>query len=233
MKRRTFTSNVALSALAGAAGLLGRSREALASAATGTVSGKVIVSRRRFRKLAPKKDHSGVVVYLEGVPGAKPRGRSKVIEIRQVDKRFVPQVAVAPVGTRVSFPNDDKTFHNVYSRSEAATFDLGQYKSGTTKVVQMKRPGVVEVYCNLHHEMRASVLIVETRHYSMTTKSGMFELRNVPVGTHRYVAWLADGDEVTGVVSVTAGNAAELTIEVTEERPRRQPDKDGRVHDYP
>lgn len=233
MKRRTFTSNAVLSALAGAVSLVGGSRESAAAASTGTVSGSVVVSRRRFRKLVPKGDHAGVVVYLEGVPGPKPRGRSKVIEIRQVDKRFVPEVAVATVGTRISFPNDDKTFHNVYSRSEAATFDLGQYKSGTTKVVQMKRPGTVEVYCNIHHEMRASVLIVDTRHYALTKKTGAFELPNVPAGTHRYVAWLADGEEVTGMVTVTAGDTTELNLNVTEEYPRRQPDKDGRAHDYP
>ena len=110
-------------------------------------------------------------------------------------------------GTTVEFPNDDRIFHNVFSLSQAAKFDLGLYKSGASKRVTFGAPGVVDVYCNIHPDMAATIKVVDSHHFAVTDADGRFRIEGVPAGTHRYVAWLRQGDEVRGAGDRTAGRA--------------------------
>lgn len=199
---------------------------ALVSAAKpiGFVTGSVVVTRRG----RPKSDHSGVIVYLEGPKPRLPVGRSH--EIRQIDRQFTPQVSVVTVGTTLTFPNDDKTFHNVFSNSSVAKFDLGQYDQGETKSVKLRKPGTIEVYCNIHEEMRATVLVVNTTLFALTDRAGNFVIKDAPIGTHRYVVWQRDAKPLYGRVKVTAGSPTHLSIKVKEGRRRRHRGKNGHVY---
>lgn len=177
---------------------------------TGTVNGAVSV----LVKGAPKADRSGVVVYLEGVAGAVPTAKNAVI--RQREKQFDPPLTIVVRGTTVDFPNEDKIFHNVFSVSRPARFDLGLYKRGTMKSVEMKRTGTVDVYCNIHPDMVAKVKVLDNGFYTITDKTGAFSLEGVPAGEYPIVAWLPTGDEAKGTVTVKAGAAAEIKLAVTE-----------------
>lgn len=162
-----------------------------------------------------KADRSGVIVYLEGVPGTPPTPKDHAI-IRQREKQFTPPLTVVVKGTTVDFPNEDKIFHNVFSVSRPARFDLGLYKSGTQKSVEMKRPGVVDVYCNIHPDMVAKVKVLDNAYYTITGKTGEFRIENVPAGEYPIVAWLPTGDEVKGKITVKAGATAEIKLDVAE-----------------
>jgi plastocyanin len=163
----------------------------------------------------PKKDRSGVVVYLEDVPvDAVPP--AKPAAIRQRNKQFDPPLSVVVRGTTVEFPNDDKIFHNVFSVSRAARFDLGLYKSGTSKSVEMKRPGTVDVYCNIHPEMVARVKVLDNAFYDITDAQGKFRIDGVPPGTYPAVAWISSGVEQRGEVTVKAGGIAEFRAQLAE-----------------
>lgn len=216
--RRQFSVSLGLAALA---------LPVAASAAkpTGFITGAVTVTRRK----RAKRDHGGVVIYLEGPKPQLPAGRSH--EIRQIDRQFVPSVSVVTVGTTLTFPNDDKVFHNVFSNSDPAKFDLGSYDQGETRSFRLKKPGQVEVYCNLHEEMRATVLVLGTTLFDQTGRDGSFVIRDVPVGTHRYVIWQRDAKPLYGRVRVTEGAPTHLDIKVEEGRPTRHRRKSG--HAYP
>jgi len=175
--------------------------------ATGKVTGTVVVKGR--------KDGGGVLVYLEGVAGAPTAPRDHAV-IRQREKQFDPPVTIVVRGTTVDFPNEDKMFHNVFSVSRPARFDLGLYKSGTAKSVEMKRAGTVDVYCNIHPEMVAKVKVLDNAYYTITGGDGKFEIPNVPAGEYPIVAWLPTGDEAKGSVVVKAGEAAEVKLTVSE-----------------
>jgi plastocyanin len=177
---------------------------------TGTVKGAVNV----LVKGAAKKDRSGVVVYLEGVPEAP--SKSMNATIRQREKQFDPPLTIVVRGTTVDFPNEDKIFHNVFSVSRPARFDLGLYKSGAMKSVEMKRTGTVDVYCNIHPDMIAKVKVVDNGFYTITDKTGAFALDDVPPGEYPIVAWLPSGDEAKGRVTVKAGAVADVKLDVTE-----------------
>jgi plastocyanin len=193
--------------------------------ATGEVQGQVTI----LRDGKPRAEHSNAVVYLEGVPGAPERAAApSPAVIRQKDKQFTPSLTVVQSGATVDFPNEDRIFHNVFSVSRAARFDLGLYKSGSSRSVTVKRPGVVDVYCNIHADMEARIKVLDTPWYRVTGRDGRFRFTRVPVGIHPIVVWLPSGDEVRGTVTVRAGAVAQFRTSIAQvERPRRHLRKDG------
>ena len=199
------------SALLIAAVMVFVAREAQTKPQLGTVKGSVSVHKGG----KAKADKTGVIIYLEGVAGTPPAPKDHAI-IRQREKQFDPPLSVVVRGTTVDFPNEDKIFHNVFSVSRPARFDLGLYKSGTMKSVEMKRTGVVDVYCNIHPDMVAKVKVLENAYYTITGKDGTFKINNVPAGEYPIVAWLQTGDEAKGTVKVSAGGSAEVKLEVSE-----------------
>jgi plastocyanin len=149
-------------------------------------------------------------VYVDGRMPTRPRA----IEIKQQDKQFSPQVAVVPVGSKVSFPNTDAVFHNVFSRSPALTFDLGTVKSGEKpKAVTLPNPGEVEIYCNIHSKMRASILVTPNGHYTKVKPDGSFSLPGVPVGSRKVVVWGPSIKPASQVVEVRPGASISLSAE--------------------
>ena len=107
----------------------------------------------------------------------------------QRNETFVPHVLAVMVGTVVDFPNSDKTFHNVFSLSQAKRFDLGRYAAGRSKSVRFDRPGVVRVFCDIHSHMNAFVLVFSHPFFDVTDADGRFRIDNVPAGTYTVVGW--------------------------------------------
>jgi plastocyanin len=192
-------------------GLCLLANDARSKPASGTVRGAVTVTV----KGKAKADKKGVVVYLENVPGSPPKPKANAV-IRQREKQFDPPLSIVVKGTTIDFPNEDKIFHNVFSVSRPARFDLGLYKSGTAKSVEMKRAGTVDVYCNIHPEMIAKVKVLDNAYYAITGSDGKFEIGSVPPGEYPVVAWLPTGDEAKGSVTVKAGEVAEVVLTLGE-----------------
>lgn len=136
-------------------------------------------------------EQSRVVVYLEGNPAGNTQSAtsSGPAEIRQVDREFVPDLAVISVGSTISFPNMDPIFHDVYSLSKAKSFDLGAYDKGQTRRVTFTKPGIVEVYCHLHPNMAATIMVLANRYYARPDRDGHYRIPNVPPGHYTLVAW--------------------------------------------
>jgi len=170
-----------------------------APASTGTISGTV----------RPKGSSLGeAYVYVDGPKVIAPRGRT--IEIKQRGKQFSPSVAVVQTGTRVMFPNEDKIFHNVFSPTPGAAFDLGTVKSGDRpNPIALMKPGHVEIFCNIHSGMRADVLVVPNAHWTRVRPDGTFQISGVPFGPRQVVVWgpglkpVAQRVELNGTGAVT------------------------------
>jgi plastocyanin len=170
---------------------------------------------------------AGVVVYLEGAYGPPVQPKDHAV-IRQREKQFDPPLTVVVRGTTIDFPNEDKVFHNVFSVSQAARFDFGLYKSGTSKSVEMRHSGAVDVYCNIHPDMVAKVKVVDNAYYTLADDHGRFRLHGVPPGDVSLVAWLPSGDQATLTVHVKAGGVADVKLEVSAvAKPRSHTRKDG------
>lgn len=187
-----------------------------ARATTGDITGRVEIKG---------KAQSPVYVYVENVKAAAAHGRS--VEIKQENKAFVPASLAVQKGTRVTFPNMDPVYHNVFSPSPAQPFDLGSYRQGDKAgAVTLNKPGVVEVFCNMHSQMRAAVLVVPNGYYAKAAPDGTFRLENVPLGSRRVVAWTQDANPAVNNVELTAhGAEATFTLQVEPRGPHKKKDR--------
>jgi len=133
-------------------------------------------------------ERSHVAVYLEGGPKS-PATEFPRVSIEQRDRRFVPDLVVIPAGATIAFPNFDPIFHNVFSLSKAKSFDLGNYREGQSRLVTFPTPGLVAVYCHLHSNMAASIVVSPSRWAERVDRDGIFSLKDIPAGTYTVVAW--------------------------------------------
>ena len=121
---------------------------------------------------------------------------------------------VVPVGSTVTFPNFDPVFHNVFSLSPSRAFDLGIYKDGETREVQFTKEGVIDVGCNLHANMAATLIVVSAPHYVVTNAKGQFSFKSLALGDYTMKAWTeASAEPLTKIVHVKAGSN-NVTIDV-------------------
>lgn len=137
------------------------------------------------------KPLAGAVVFLES---REARSAAKPVtgaEIAQVAKQFSPQVSVVPVGTSVQFPNRDTVRHHVYSFSPVKNFELKLYTGTDANPVVFDKPGIAVLGCNIHDNMAAWVVVVETPYYTRSAVSGRATLDNVPPGSYRLRVWHA------------------------------------------
>jgi plastocyanin len=135
-------------------------------------------------------ERSHVVVYLEGKSAnPAPFDSNEPVSIEQQDRQFVPDLVVVRAGSTVSFPNLDAIFHNVFSLSKPRSFDLGNYSKGQTRRVVFPAPGIVYVYCHLHPNMAASIVITPNQWSAKVDGDGQFRLTGVPPGKYTAVAW--------------------------------------------
>ncbi|HEY6338184.1 MAG TPA: carboxypeptidase regulatory-like domain-containing protein [Candidatus Sulfotelmatobacter sp.] len=133
------------------------------------------------------KDASQAVVWLSpvGATIATPRqDPTNIPNLVQKNKSFQPSLLVIPVGGKVEFPNHDPFFHNVFSLFEGKRFDLGLYESGTTRMVQFDKPGISYIFCNIHAQMSAVIIALNTPYYAISNARGDVSIPNVPPGRY-------------------------------------------------
>jgi hypothetical protein len=151
----------------------------------GSYSSKALKNAERINY----DDIKDFVVYIKGpVPGAKLI--HPLEEIHQKNAVFVPHVLPVMVGASVVFPNDDNIFHNVFSKSDAAPFDLGLYKRGDPPhQVTFTNVGEVDVFCSIHARMNCIILVLANPYFAVTDSRGHYTITNVPPGNYTVVAW--------------------------------------------
>ena len=179
----------------------------------GRVVGRVVLSADG----ADLRDAAGVLVYVIGFREPPPRGPAP--EMVQRGRRFEPALLAITAGQDVSFPNADPFFHNVFSSSPGQKFDLGEYRRGETKLRRFVEPGPVEVYCNIHPEMAATILVLPNRRFAMTAADGSFAIDGVPAGTWTVYAYdrFSSAPDKAEVV-VTAGGTSEVKFTIARTR---------------
>ncbi|MEO7274418.1 MAG: hypothetical protein ABIX28_02895 [Vicinamibacterales bacterium] len=141
-----------------------------------------------------------VVVFIRDIAGAGllPVTHTSIV---QRDESFEPRVVAITRGSTVDVPNADPFFHNVFSLSSGAAFDLGQYKRGDSRTRVFTHAGLVKVYCHVHSQMSASILVLDNDYFTRPQADGRFTLEDVPAGTFRVSAWQERlGETVTSVV---------------------------------
>jgi plastocyanin len=109
--------------------------------------------------------------------------------MQQRNRHFEPELLVIPVGSAVEFPNFDAIFHNIFSLSRTQAFDLGYYPKGQTRIVKFSHPGIVQVYCHVHPNMYAAIVVTPGRWSGKPAQDGTFSWPDVPPGKYRLMIW--------------------------------------------
>jgi plastocyanin len=169
----SMTSRLAALVPAAALGLAGA---AVAGPVTGTVQTRV----------RPGVIAATAVVYAERLDAATPE-RGATFTITQKNKSFSPRVLGVPSGSEIAFPNEDPIFHNVFSRSTPQPFDLGLYRAGASKTRTFSQPSVYHVFCNIHPQMVAFLVVAPSPWVTTTGPDGTWRLE-LPPGRYRVTA---------------------------------------------
>ncbi len=221
----------ALVATAGAAYARAGTEQA-ATTQAGRLEGNVLLSSRiaqrrsRFRlyteygqNAAPPgpagstNELGNVVIYLDSAiaDAEVPAGSWRV---RQVNEGFAPHVLAVPAGATVEFPNEDPFFHNVFSLSKTRTFDLGRFAQRTVKSIQFDRPGIVQIFCHIHSDMSAVVLVAPSRFYATPDSTGAYSIDGIPPGRYRVVAWHERAKPTASTVEINPARPARLDFNI-------------------
>lgn len=212
---------------------------AAAQSSGGTVEGSVTLSRAlaprrpRFRIYSDagkgatppstpaadlRDEYANVVLYLElddsRALAAGPARHPERPSITQKDERFIPHVLPIVQGTTVDFPNEDEFFHNVFSLSGPRRFDLPKYPAGSSRSVTFPKTGVVNVFCHIHADMSAVILVLDNPYYTAPAENGRFALAGVPPGDYVLVAWHERIKPIRQKVRITAGGTTTVNFNI-------------------
>ena len=135
----------------------------------------------------PQSELKNVVIFFSDLPAGKPAPMQA--SIAQKDEQFAPHLVAVTAGSTVAFPNEDPFFHNVFSLSRGAAFNLGRYPSGASRSKTFTRAGIVKVFCEIHSHMSAVVRVFEHDWFVVPNEDGTYAIDGVPPGDHTLVAW--------------------------------------------
>jgi len=116
--------------------------------------------------------------------------------IQQKNAEFIPNVTPVTVGSIVQFLNDDTFYHNVFSLTPGARFNIGRRPTGD--VYEKKIPatswkveglGEIQLFCDIHSQMNAVILSLDTPYFTRVNEKGEFSLENIPDGEYELRAY--------------------------------------------
>ncbi len=173
---------------------------------------------------AAGKPLADAVVMLEPTSARLPVKPLAGVQITQVHRQFDPQVTVIPVGTAIAFPNLDTVRHHVYSFSGAKTFELKLYAGVPAAPVVFDKAGIAVLGCNIHDQMVAWVVVVDTPFYARSSALGKASLAGVPAGAYRLKVWHSTlADASTPSSSLLAVGSADVEERATLRTERKRP----------
>jgi len=211
-----------LTALVICSGLVAGQQQTTVTASVAVMSGRKAKSRNA----------SNVVIWLTAAdgavlaPGATAQSSARP-RLVQKDKSFQPHVLVVPVGSLVQFPNRDPFFHNVFSLFEGKRFDLGLYEAGSTRDVLFDKPGISYIFCNIHAEMSAVVIALNTPYYGVSDRRGQIVIPDVPPGRYTLRVWYEEAlpdalNALTREVTVGSGTSTIGLLRVPAANPSQE-----------
>ena len=207
---------------------------ATASLSAGSLSGSISFEAKRGQR----PDPSEAVVWLQPLDRSVPVTPQDLRMVTR-SKVLVPHVMTVPVGSTVRFPNEDPITHNLFSVSPSNPFDLGLYRRGEGKQERFEKPGVVNVYCNVHPNMSAVLVVLDSPFWAHPRLDGSWSI-DAPPGKYRLHVWHEQGGTAESLVQLGANGRAtgETNFRLDSRRHRTSPhlNKHGkpysRVRDY-
>jgi plastocyanin len=183
---------------------------AVSAALAGAAHAERVTGKLTITEPDGKPVTADAIVYVVGP--VEPADPKDVPKIAQRDRKFVPDLVAVTAGGSVAFPNADSFLHNVFSQSPDRKFDLGSFMKGESKAKDFPKPGVIDVYCNIHPEMAATILVLPNRLYTHVKPDGSFVIDRVPPGRWTVFAYTRRSRPVSAPVVITAGEDTTVNL---------------------
>jgi len=155
------------------------------------------------------------VVFVQGVPGKRAELHAERPVMHQKDKTFIPRLLPVAVGTTVEFKNSDSFKHNIFS-PDGERYNLGTWVEEKGRSYTFKRPGIYRQLCNIHPEMLAYIVVLETPYFALTDRDGNFEIGGIPSGKYLLSVWgeKLTKEQLTRTFEVIVGEGAPVSIAI-------------------
>lgn len=156
-----------------------------------------------------------LIVYLQGLHSGKPDGPAI---LSQKGRNFTSSIIPIIGGGDVEIRNDDTVRHHIRSNAKPWDFNLSPRAPGET-VLRHFAPsedgqlGIVPVYCDIHSDMRAHVLVMPNDKFELLPETGgAFTLAGLPPGTYTLTGWHPTLKPVPLQVTLKAGERKTVTL---------------------
>jgi plastocyanin len=174
------------------------------TASAGTISGQI----------------SGVAgqstVYVDAIAGKTFPAPTQHPVIDQKGLKFEPHITAVQAGTTIDFLNSDSVAHNVFWASIGGNkklgHNLGTWPKGQTKSYKFDAAGVVPLFCNVHPEMSAYIVVAPTPYFATSDQAGTYKVENVPDGSYTVTAWHEGTKNQSKPVKVSGDAKADFTL---------------------
>jgi len=179
---------------------------------------RTIIQRYAERRPGHDEEHvhthaqTTAIVYLVGVSDSTQRKARLPVIMDQQHRQFIPHVLPIIAGTTVRFMNSEGLYHNVFSLSRAKSFNLGRYPKGQYREVLFDKPGVVSVYCDIHTQMNAFIIVLPTDNFAVADAEGNFSLANIPAGAYEIRVWQGRGPEQSQKIVIRDHETVEVNF---------------------
>ncbi len=130
------------------------------------------------------------VVFLETKNKMRvPKQKTVELEVVQSGLQFIPQHSVVTVGSSVTFVNQDREVHNIYSKSRNNQFNLGAMAAGSSKTIDFNQAGPVVLRCNMHKDMLGTIFVVPNGYYTEPNEKGEYSFDKVKSQGYLLQVW--------------------------------------------
>ncbi len=143
-----------------------------------TIKGKITIN-------SIPADSRGVVILETKSKLKVPKQTKQTLSIFQRELKFEPAHSVVMIGSKVTFINDDREVHNIYSKSSGNQFNLGAIAAGASREIRLETPGPVILRCNLHKDMIGTVFVVPNGYFTQTNANGEYQFEDIK--TQEYI----------------------------------------------
>lgn len=165
------------------------------------------------KKAGEKPEIVNVVVYLEGAGLESEGKKAKSVILDQRDATFVPHVLPIAKGTQVRIVNRDKTYHNVFSLSKVKKFNIGRRPMGEEVPVDFDKSGEVQVFCDIHSNMSAIIVVLDNPMFVQPNDAGVFEMKDIPPGRYTINAWHERLNSASKQVTIRSGETVTVNFD--------------------
>jgi hypothetical protein len=195
----------------------------------GTLSGQVEIWENVEGQPSRLEDRRNAVIFVAGFN--EPPDPNRHAQLIQHHKSFAKRVLVVTQGASVEFPNEDPIYHNVWSRSPARPFDLGLFKAPQSRTLVFPKVGIVTVFCNIHPQMIATILVVPNTKFAVTGPDGSYRIENIPPGDWPVYAWVEGAQPIKQQVHFEREGTQQLSFRLTLQRiPIHHLNKEGKPY---